>query len=250
MSQSTPLEPEGIEPAMCTVDLRLEILSQLPFFADLAPTEIEEINRLFREKGYEAGEPVYFAGERATHLYVVAAGKIKVLRHTLGGQDVLLEILTPGEFFGALPGSGKTRYADTAEAQTTCCTLGISHEQFQEILQRHPSVALKVLEITAARLSEAQETIRQLSAHSAERRIAATLLKLAEKLGEPHEEGLLIQMPLSRQDVADMTGTTPETASRILSQLRKQGVIRSGRQWIAIGDEEALRELAQDVPVA
>lgn len=73
------------------------------------------------------------------------------------------------------------------------------------------------------------------------------LLKLGEKLGEPHDEGLLIQVPLARQDLADMAGTTVESASRVMSQFQKQGLIRSGRQWVAITDLEGLAAAAQEV---
>lgn len=243
----TPLETEDVEPQMCTIDLRLEILSQVPFFAGLSPHEIAEVNALFREAGYTPGETIYFAGDPATRLYVVAAGKVKLMRHTLSGQDVLLDILTPGEFFGSLSALGDEEYPDTAQAQTTCCVLGVAAEDFQTILQRYPSVSLRVLDTVTERLKAAHEAVRQLSAHSVEQRVAATLLKLAEKLGEEKEEGLLIQVPLSRQDLAEMTGTTPETASRIMSQFRKAGLIRSGRQWVAITDRAGLSAIAEDI---
>lgn len=238
--------PEPIEPAMCTPELRLQILHGLPFFVELSHKEIRDVDRHFRERGFQPGESVYHAGERATQFYVVAAGKIKLLRHTVSGQDVLLDILIPGDFFGALPGAAADRdtYPDSAQAQTACCALTVPLAAFRDILQAQPSAALRLLEITTTRLREAQETIRRLSAHNAEQRVAATLLKLGHKLGQERDDDLLIQMPLSRQDVADMTGSTVETASRILSSFRKQGLIRSGRQWIALRDLAALQALA------
>ncbi len=245
MRRQTPLEIEPVQPEACTLDMRLQVLHQVPFFADLSHAEVEEINRSFTAHGYQADETVYFAGDTAHRLYVVATGKVKLLRHTLAGQDVLLEILAPGEFFGSLTVLGDEHYAETAQAQTGCCVLGIAGDDFQSILQCFPAVALRVLTLTAERLKAAHETIRQLSAHSVEQRIAAVLLKLAEKVGEEGEEGLLIQMPLSRQDLAALTGTTVETASRTLSQFRKEGLIRSGRQWIAVTDQEGLASLTE-----
>jgi CRP/FNR family transcriptional regulator, nitrogen oxide reductase regulator len=243
-ARATPLQPESIQPEKCSVELRLQLLSRLSFFAALTHAEVAEVNKLFREQGYRPEASIYFAGDPASRLYVVAAGKVKMLRHTLSGQDVLLEILTPGELFGTLAALGETHYPATAQALTTCCVLAIDAGDFQRILQRFPSVALRVLDVTAARLQEAYETIRQLSADSAERRIAALLLKLAEKVGEQRPEGLLLQIPLSRQDIAAMTGATPETASRILSHFRKAGLVRSGRQWIALTDPAALAAIA------
>jgi CRP-like cAMP-binding protein len=244
MRRSTPLKTENIEPQMCTIHLRLEILRQVPFFAELSAADIAEVNELFHEEGYPGSETIYFAGDPARRLYVVAVGKVKLIRHTLSGQDVLLDILTPGEFFGSLSVLGDEEYPDTAQAQTKCCVVGIAAEAFQTILRRYPLVAVKTLDVVSQRLQAAHEMIRQLSTHSVERRIASVLLKLAEKLGEEQAEGLLIQTPLSRQELAEMTGTTTETASRVMSQLQKNGLIRTGRQWVAIADHDRLSAIA------
>lgn len=241
-----PLKTEDIEPQMCSLHTRLKILRQVPFFASLSADDVAEVNAFFHEQGYTSGEPIYFAGDPATHLYVVAVGKVKLLRHTLSGQDILLDMLTPGEFFGSLSVLGDEAYPDTAQAQTACCILSITAQDFQAILRRYPLVTLTVLERVAQRLQAAHEMVQQLSAHSVERRIASALLKLAEKLGEPQQEGLLIQVPLSRQDLAEMTGTTIETASRVMSQFQKDSLIRSGRQWVAITDMARLSAIATE----
>ncbi len=237
-----PLEPEPIAPHMCSVDLRLDILRRVPFFSGVAE-DIAAINVRFRERGYAAGETIYMAGDSAARLYVVAVGKVKVARHTLAGQDVVLDILAPGELFGALSALGDPEYPDTAQALTPSCVLEIAAEDFQTILRGYPAVALAALDIVAARLQAAHEQIRQLSAEPAASRVAAALLALARKLGEPHDGALLIQMPLSREDLAAMTGATVETVSRIMSKLRAEGVIRSGRQWVAITDDDRLAAL-------
>lgn len=244
--RKSPLQLESVEPQMCTVDLRLKILGGLPFFAGLSEVEIVQINKLFRERGYGPGETIYYAGDEAGYLYVVASGQVKLIRHTLAGQDVLLDILTLGEFFGSLTTLGDDTYSDTAQAQTAVCLLTVNADDFRTILTSFPTVAISVLDIVAERLRAAHEMVRQLSAYSVEKRIAYTLLKLGEKLGEPKEMGLLIQMPLSRDDLAGMTGTTTETASRIMSQFQKDGLIQSGRQWVAISDRAGLTAVAGD----
>lgn len=244
--RKSPVEPESIQPHMCSVTVRHNILRRVPFFTMLSEADIERINQRFRDQGFEAGQPIYYAGDAATRLYVVATGKVKQMRHTLTGQDVLLDILAEGDFFGSLAILGDATYPDTALAQTMVCALNIDAEGFHEILQTYPPVALEVLNITGQRLRDAQEAIHQLSAHSVEQRLAYTLLKLADKLGEAQEVGLLIQMPLSREDLAAMTGATTETISRIMSQFQKDGWIESGRQWVAIRDSDALKDAAAD----
>ena len=192
-------------------------------------------------------ESIYYAGAAADQLFVVAAGKIKLTRHSLSGQDVLLEILAPGDFFGTLALLGDAGYPDTAEALTQVCVLRIDAQAFQAILLRYPAVAVAVLQETAARLQRAQETIRQLSAFSVERRIAAILLALGSKVGEPSTEGLLLQIPFTRQELAAMAGATVETASRVVSRLEGAGIVRSGREWIAIADQTRLAGAAEEM---
>ena len=242
--RKTPVQVETVEPAACSVDVRLSVLQKVPFFSGLTADEIRIVNKQFREYGYQSGEPIYFSGETAADLYVVAAGQVKLLRHSLGGQDVLLDILKPGDYFGSLSTLADDIYPDTAEAHTAVCVLRISSETFRTLLQQHPSVSLAVLDITAKRLQESQEIVHRLSTDSVEQRIAAVLLKLAHKLGEISDEGILIQMPLSREDLAQMTGTTTETASRIISQLQKEGLVHTGRRWIAITSKSGLEMVA------
>ena len=244
--RTTPVKTENIEPQMCSMHTRHKILSRVPFFTQLSNEEVSKVNELFQEQGYSSGESITFAGDPATHLYVVAVGKVKLIRHTLSGQDIVLDMLTPGELFGSLSVLGDDEYQDTAQAQTNCCVLAITAETFQTVLQRYPAVALSALNMVTYRLKEAYETVRRLSAHSVEQRIAAALLKLAEKVGEQQTEGLLIQVPLSRQDLAEMTGTTTETASRVMSQFQKDGFIRTGRQWVAITDYDNLSAITAD----
>jgi CRP-like cAMP-binding protein len=243
--RKSPIRLEHVEPEACTVDLRLEILRRLPFFASLTAADLEQANGLFRENGYTPGEAVYHAGEPAGHLHVVAAGRIKLVRHTPSGQDVLLDVLTPGDFFGRLAPVDGESYPDTAIALTAACVLRIDSEAFRRVLQRFPAVALALLDITASRLGEAQTMVQQLSAHGAEQRIAHVLLRLSAKLGESSDVGLLIQMPLSREDLAEMAGTTVETASRVMSLFQRAGLIQSGRQWVALADRNALQALTE-----
>ncbi len=153
-------------------------------------------------------------------------------------------MLTTGEFFGAFSGQGTDVYIETAQALSPSCILAISRETFQQILKRHPAVALKVIDIMAARLRTANERVHQLSTLPVEGRIASILLMLGAKFGETSEVGLLLQVPLTRDDLAGMAGTTTESASRVMSQLQKDGLIRSGRGWVAVTDRERLQAIA------
>jgi CRP-like cAMP-binding protein len=141
---------------------------------------------------------------------------------------------------------GDGTYRESAEAKSACCVLNVAADGFQMILHRYPSVALAALELVAARLRTAHDSLEHQSVQSAEGRIAALLLKLGRKLGEAHQGSLLIQTPLSRQDLAEMAGTSVETASRVMSRFRQDGLVQSGRRWVAIIDQARLAAVAED----
>ncbi len=242
--RKSPVTTIATEPHHCSIDLRLKILGRLPFFAGLSQAALEEVNKRFVEVGYLPGDTVYSAGDEAERLFVVAEGKIKLLQHGEGGKNVLLDILTTGEFFGNVATLGAASYSDSAQIQTPSCVLSIRSDDFRAVLDQHPQLALKALEIMAERLNAANRRVLQLSSMPVDRRIAFTLLRLGDKLGREQDMGLLIDVPLSRDELAEMTGATPETVSRVLSQLQSGGIITSGRQWIAITGRERLAELA------
>jgi CRP-like cAMP-binding protein len=223
----------------------LYILGRLPFFRGLPASTTHDINALFIERGYVAGEIIYFEKSPASRLYVVADGNVKLMRHTLSGKDVMLDILKPGEFFGSLTHAEDDTYSETAHSHTPVCTLSIEGSDFRQILSLHPPVAMKVMDIMARRLREAQDMMRLLSVSSVEQRLAHVLLKLGDKLGVPDQVGMLIQMPLGRGDLADLTGTTTETASRVMSQLQKDGLIQTGRRWVAITNKSRLSAVSE-----
>ena len=243
--RQSPLRNDVLDPQVCTHDTRREVLSRVPLFASLDATEIGAVNEYFRASDYQAGETIYRAGDPAQELFVVATGKVKILEYTSVGQRVVFDLLAPGESFGSLLALGDETYANDAQAHTFCCLLTLSAEWFQEVLSRYPRVAVAGLESAAKRLREARKVVSELSALPVEQRLAATLLKLSEKLGESHGDGVLLQIPLPQHDLAAMTGTTPESVNRTLSRFRRSGLLESGRTWLILRDLEAMREVSE-----
>ncbi|PIV26720.1 MAG: Crp/Fnr family transcriptional regulator [Anaerolineae bacterium CG03_land_8_20_14_0_80_58_20] len=241
----SPVRLDWMDPAACSLEYRSKIIGRLPFFKHLSPDTISKINDLFHDHDVSADERIYFEGDEAEYLYLVAMGKVKLVRNTASGREVLLDILRGGEYFGTLTVLGGRVHTETAIAQTDCCILQISSTDFETILSSYPDVTRKVLEVVSQRLAESQEIVKQLSAYTAEQRIASALLRLAGKLGEARGQGVLIQLPFSRQDLAAMTGATTETVSRVMSRFGEAGVVKSGRKWVTILDMPRLEELAK-----
>jgi CRP-like cAMP-binding protein len=241
----SPLRLDWVDPTVCSLDYRLKIIGLLPFFKHLPADAISKINDRFHDHEVSTDERIYFEGDEAEYLYLVAMGKVKLVRNTDSGREVLLDILCGGEYFGSLTIFGGRIHTETAIAQTDCCILQISSADFENILSEHPDVTRKILEVVSQRLAESQEIVKQLSAYTVEQRIASALLRLAGKLGEARGQDVLIQLPFSRQDLAAMTGATTETVSRVMSRFAEAGVVKSGRKWVTIMDMPRLEKLAE-----
>ena len=240
----TPVEPVIIEAHHCTPVEQQRILAATPFFHTVPPEKMQQITATFHQGDYPAGASIHRSGEPAARLSIVAAGMVKLVRHTASGQDVVLDIIGTGEYFGSLADLGDLTYQEAAIAHTDCCILSTSATEFRRLLGEFPNVTLATLDFVASRLRTAQQNIEQISAHPVEQRVAATLLQFARRIGRPDGKTILIDMPLSRQDLADMTGAQVETVSRVMSEFRRAGIIESGRRWTAIRDRQALETIA------
>lgn len=237
-----PLRSTCAQPHHCPKPMRMQILAQIPLFAGLSEGELDGIDKRMVSLSWAEGDRLYMAGDPADYLYVMAAGQVKALQSAPNGQEAIVEILAPGDLFGGLSVLGRPVYAETAEALVTTCALRIDTRTFREVLLEYPQVALRVLDDVAALLGGARSAASQHATSTVAQRVATTLLRLADKFGQPggSGDGILIQLPLSRADLAAMTGSTPESVSRAMSRLRKDGIIDSGRRWTSVLDRDKL----------
>jgi len=241
--KTTPLKDHIPDGHHCSLELKSSKLGMVSFFRDLKQKDLDEIVKRFSATHYQERDEIYYQGDPAHYLRVVVEGAVKLLRYTGEGKDVVLDILNPGSYFGSLKLLGSDVYTESAVAQSDCCVLSIGLKDFREILQAYPSVGIAILEVSAEKLRSSQDQIKQLTTESVEKRIASILLTLIVKFGESKEEGTLIQLPFSRKDLADMAGTTTESASRVMSSFQKEGIIETGRQWVSIKDIKRLRTI-------
>ena len=241
--KTTPLKDHIPDGHHCSLELKSSKLGMVSFFRDLKQKDLDEIVKRFSATHNQEGDEIYYQGDPAHYLRVVVEGAVKLLRYTGEGKDVVLDILNPGSYFGSLKLLGSDVYTESAVAQSDCCVLSIGLKDFREILQAYPSVGIAILEVSAEKLRSSQDQIKQLTTESVEKRIASILLTLIVKFGESKEEGTLIQLPFSRKDLADMAGTTTESASRVMSSFQKEGIIETGRQWVSIKDIKRLRTI-------
>jgi CRP/FNR family transcriptional regulator len=224
---------------------RREVLAALPVFAGLSERDWEKVADLFTERQYQRDDYIFLEGEAPEALYVVKSGKVKVLRHSPDGKDVVLRMAGRGQLLGSVAVFDGGGYPGTAQAIEDCTVLVIGRNDCLTLVTRYPIFALTVINDMGNRLRSSAEQIRSLAVERVEQRIARTLLKLGQTAGADTSEGRVIELPLTRQDVADMTGTTVETAIRVMSKFRREELIFTRRGKVVLGDLDALEEIAE-----
>ncbi len=242
-----PLSIPNADPHACTLDMRIAVCKKVPLFAGLDEQQLVQVNRHCKARHFEAGATIYQEGDVATHIYVVAIGAVKTTRLTADGRESLIDLLTPGDFFGALPALGQLHYADSASALTPACLLGLDTPEYDDLMREIPQVAMATVKGVAHRLTQSQHAIHMLASAPLEQRLAALLLVLADKVGQPWDGATLLDVPLSREDLAAMAGAATESVSRLLSQWQRDGWIETGRRWIALVDAARLAQVRDGV---
>jgi CRP/FNR family transcriptional regulator len=196
-----------------------------------------EVAAITREKRYEKSETIYSAGKREKGLFVIHTGTVKISRLSPTGKVQVIRVLGPGEFMGELAVLNSYSPTDFAEALDPCTMCVIEGEKLKLLMNRYPSIALKVMEELSLRLERAEDLIEDINLHSAEKRLAEKLLELSEGKEE-------FELPLSKGDLASQLGMTQETLSRRLAAFRFDKFIElKGQRRIVIRDRKGLAEV-------
>lgn len=220
------------------------LLRANPVFAGIPPREIEAVAAVVIEESHRARAHVFMEGDAPRWFYVVKSGHVKIVRHAKTGKDIVLELLGPGEIFGGVAVIEKRPYPASAQATEATAVLKIPADPMIALAERHPRFIKEMALMIGRRLRTAHDSVKSLAVDPVEARLAATLLRLAEREGARGEDGVTLPFHLTRQSLADMSGTTVETAIRVLARWLKGGLLtdRSGR--LLVRDLEDLRARA------
>lgn len=186
-------------------------------------------------------------GDPAQKCFLVSRGRLKLVMLNEQGKEVIIRYVHAGELTAAVTVLRNRNYPVTAEAVEKSEVIGWDKPTLLGLMERIPHLALNMLNIVLERLDDVQQRYLELCTEQVEQRIARTLLRLMRRAGKKTPEGVRIDIPLSRQSVADYSGTTLYTVSRTLSSWEKSGWIRSGRELIVITDPHALVRFAETV---
>jgi len=215
-------------------------------FRRLKPDDRQRLAEVATVRAFEKGATLFSEGDGSDHMYTVLSGRVKVFKTTPRGTDVILELFGPGDPVGAVAVYESRPYPASAIAlEPTSCLL-IPRQAFFSLLEAYPTMVRGLLVGLTHRLVELTNRLTELSGGRIEGRLARFLLKLGTDMGQRRDDGLFIPLVLSRQELADMIGTTIETSIRIMSRWGKQDLLRTEKDGFIVVDRQALETIAVD----
>jgi CRP-like cAMP-binding protein len=211
----------------------------------------EEDLKLLVQRGIlrsiEEGEFFFFQGDPATYFYILTSGRAKLLQTSPNGQQVNLRTLNEWQLFGALGAVRENAtYPATAQALEPCTALAIESSFLKEMMATRPYLNINLMQLMTSYIMEMQERYRELATERVERRIALTVLRLAAQIGKRTDtREMTVELPLSRQDVAEASGTTIFTVSRVLADWERRGIVETGRERVVIRNPHGLVQISE-----
>lgn len=216
------------------------LVKSVPLFERMDDAELDDVLSLATSRRYPVGSPVFEQGQVAEHFFVLLHGRLRVTQVNAEGQQTIVRMVNPGDLFGIAKALQRTDYPGTSTAVSESIALAWPMGVWDSILERHPALAINAMQTMGQRLQEAHTRVRELSTEEVERRVAHAVLRLASQSGKKEEGGVRIDFPVSKQDIAEMTGTTLHTVSRILTAWEAANLVEGGRQKLLVKDPHQL----------
>ncbi|WP_029042209.1 Crp/Fnr family transcriptional regulator [Cucumibacter marinus] len=221
------------------------LIRSMALFERMSDDELDDVLSKANVRRVPSGQAVFEQGKTATEFFVLLNGRLKVSRVTPNGQQVMVRVVNPGDLFGIAKALQRPDYPGTAVAAGESLVLAWPMANWDLFVDHHPSLAVNAMQTIGQRLQEAQTRILEMATEDVERRVAHAVLRLVQQSGKKEAEGIRIDFPVSRQDVAEMTGTTLHTVSRLFSAWEAQGIVKGGRQKLLVRDPHGLMLIAE-----
>jgi CRP-like cAMP-binding protein len=221
------------------------LIAGLPAFAGLPVEDLDRVLASARSARHPKDSEVFSQGEEANRFFLLLSGHIRVVQTSPDGHQVVARYINEGELFGIAIAMSLDVYPATAVAAVDCVALSWPNSAWPELQSRFPSFGVSAFQTIGSRLRETQTRVMEMSTEQVEQRIANTILRLVKQSGRKTEDGVEIDFPITRQDIAEMTGTTLHTVSRLLSSWEDEGLVRSGRQKVIVTDPHGLMLVAE-----
>jgi CRP/FNR family transcriptional regulator, cyclic AMP receptor protein len=216
------------------MDKNLKYLKRVPFFTGLTDSELALVSAVMVERKYDRNSLIFLEGDKGEALFVIQEGRVKISKSTADGREQILHMLKDGDIFAEVILFDQGPYPATAEAVEDTSMWLLRSADMERLLQTHPLLGVKLLRVMSRRLRQAQLLIRDLALHDAYGRLAGLLQRFVRREGKKTKDGIILDLELTRQEIASMIGTSRETVARILSRFQKDGILLLDKQRIII----------------
>lgn len=223
------------------------VLEGSPVFEGLPAAALTAIVAAGTQRRLARREALFHQGDPAEEFAVVLDGRLKLTQVSAEGQEVIVRYVGPGEMCAVVAMFPDQRYPVTAEAVADARVIGWPRHKLDDLLLEHPQLALNALRLLTERMGELSDRLRELATERVARRVARALLRLARKAGRRTDRGVEIDMPLTREDIARLSGTTLFTVSRLMADWEEAGIVGSGRERVVIHSPHRLVAIAEDL---
>jgi len=225
--------------------MKIDLIRRVPLFATLTDAEFSNLSHIFIVRSYRKNQVIFLEEETGNYMYIVLAGKVKVTKSTPGGKDSILAIHQTGDFFGEMALlDGKTSPA-TVAAMEDCRIASISSIDFHRYLMQSDKVIKQIIQVLCSRLRQVWGQVQALTYSNAESRIRSGLLQMARRHGVRDARGIIINLKITHQEIAEMVGTSRETVTRTLARLQKDAIIEIDHRRIVLLNPKALEPLPE-----
>lgn len=235
------IKPPHLEPVHAG-----DFLAKFPFFQGISQSEIMVSAGMAQKVCHKRGQIVFNQGDVFANQFMLLSGEVKIVAVSIEGERIAMRYVGPGELFGGLLYESLEECPVTAIAAKESSALCWSRSGIHKLLMTYPRLSINLVNLLGLELARLRNRFQELATERIEQRVARALVRLVDQAGRKVESGVLIDFPVSRQDLAELTGTTLYSVSRILAQWERMGILESGRQKICIRNPHGLMVFAED----
>jgi CRP/FNR family transcriptional regulator, nitrogen oxide reductase regulator len=222
----------------------IPVLAETMIFAGLDSPALQAVQKTIHRRQVSGGQFIVRQGEPALIFYVLLHGYAKIVQVTPDGHQMLIRYIGPGQEFGLVAVLSGFDYPTSVQAVEECEVLAWEGELLAQLIERYPRIAFNALRVLALQNQQFQRRYQELLTERVEQRLAQAVLRLGAQVGRSTADGTLIEVPLSRTDLAEMVGTDMYTVSRIMHRWEQDGLVQTGRKSVQLLHQQALERLA------
>ncbi len=216
-------------------------LKKTSIFSEFTTEELREVSQLLFEREYVRGSVIFNESDNADYFYLIKSGRVKIYKLVEDGRELIIGIFSENGIFGDVPVFDGGPYPATAETMVDSTIWSISRNDFEILVKNHPDISLKLIRVLGRRLRQAHNLLRDMALKNVPQRLAKLLIKFEREYGKTSGKQIFLDLPFSRQDIAEMIGVSRETVTRELSKFVKADILKVDGKKLTITDSEKLK---------